>query len=65
MFNRNTGIVLLVALAAGLGLLLGQKFLGAAPSSPWPPTKTITFYPQPRPAAVQPAPVRWYPAGAR
>ena len=25
MFNRNTGIVLLVALAAGLGLLLGQK----------------------------------------
>ncbi|AMU99096.1 SCO family protein [Xanthomonas citri] len=49
MFNRNTGIVLLVALAAGLGMLLGQKFLGGAPSSPWPPTKTITFYPQPRP----------------
>ncbi|MCC4587385.1 SCO family protein [Xanthomonas melonis] len=49
MFNRNTGIVLLVALAAGLGLLLGQKFLGGTPSSPWPPTKTITFYPQPRP----------------
>ncbi|MBV6840839.1 SCO family protein [Xanthomonas euvesicatoria] len=49
MFNRNTGIVLLVALAAGLGMLLGQKFLGGAPSSPWPPTKTINFYPQPRP----------------
>ncbi|MBB4130157.1 SCO family protein [Xanthomonas sp. 3075] len=48
MFNRNTGIVLLVALAAGLGLLLGQKFLGGTPSSPWPPTQTITFYPQPR-----------------
>lgn len=49
MFNRNTGIVLLVALAAGLGLLLGQKFLGGTPRSPWPPTQTITFYPQPRP----------------
>ncbi len=49
MFNRNTGIVLLVALAAGLGLLLGQKFFGGAPRSPWPPTQTITFYPQPRP----------------
>jgi len=49
MFNRTTGIVLLVALAAGLGLLLTQKFLGNATKSPWPPTKTITFYPQPRP----------------
>lgn len=49
MFNRNTGIVLLVALAAGLGLLLGQKFLGGTPRLPWPPTQTITFYPQPRP----------------
>ncbi|MFA0922458.1 SCO family protein [Xanthomonas fragariae] len=49
MFNRNAGIVLLVALAAGLGLLLCQKFLGGAPSSPWPPTQTIRFYPQLRP----------------
>ncbi|MEE7547956.1 SCO family protein, partial [Xanthomonas sp. Kuri4-1] len=28
MFNRNFGIVLLVALAAGLGLVLAQKFFG-------------------------------------
>jgi protein SCO1 len=48
MFNRNTLIVLVVALAAGLGLLLGQKLLGGAPHAPWPDTKTVTFYPQPR-----------------
>lgn len=66
MFNRNTGIVLLVALAAGLGLLLGQKFLGGTPRSPWPPTQTITFYPQPRPlprsACASPMAPSWCPA---
>lgn len=48
MFNRNIGIVLLVALAAGLGLVLAQKFFGGSNTSPWPPTRTVTFYPQAR-----------------
>ncbi|MFT4246486.1 MAG: SCO family protein [Pseudomonas sp.] len=48
MFNRNTLIVLVVALAAGLGLLLGQKLLGGGKPAPWPETRTVTFYPQPR-----------------
>ena len=50
MFNRKIGIVLLVALAAGLGLAAAQKFFGPKPgASPWPDATTITFYPQPRP----------------
>lgn len=48
MFNRNTLIVLVVALAAGLGLLLGQKLLGGDKAGPWPETRTVAFYPQPR-----------------
>lgn len=49
MFNRSTLIVLAVALAAGLGLLLGQKLLGDAGGSARPPTDSISFYPQSRP----------------
>jgi len=49
MFNRKIGIVLLVALAAGLGLAAAQKFFSAPSSpSPWPETGAVTFYPQPR-----------------
>lgn len=48
MFNRNTLIVLVVALAAGLGLLLGQKLLGDGQGVARPDTRTVTFYPQPR-----------------
>jgi protein SCO1/2 len=48
MFNRNIGIVLLVALAAGLGLLLAQKFFSTTAPSAWPPTRAVQFYPQPR-----------------
>lgn len=48
MFNRNIGIVLLIALAAGLGLVLAQKVFGPAPTHD-PATRSITFYPQPRP----------------
>ena len=47
MFNRNTLIVLVVALAAGLSLLLGQKLLGGGKTTTWPDTRTVTFFPQP------------------
>ncbi len=49
MFNRTVGIILLIALAAGLGLLAAQKMFGpAASGSQWPATETVTMYPQPR-----------------
>ena len=47
MFNRNTGIVLAVALAAALGLLLAQKVFGPAGAGK-PATGSIIFYPTPR-----------------
>ena len=47
MFNRNTGIVLLIALAAGLGLLLAQKVFGPAQGS-GPQARSILLYPTPR-----------------
>src|SRR3546814_2098658 len=47
MFNRTTLIILVVALAAGLGLLASQKFFaGQAPSGP--AMETVTLFPQPR-----------------
>src|SRR3546814_18778047 len=47
MFNRTTLIILVVALAAGLGLLASQKFFaGEAPARP--ATETVTLFPQPR-----------------
>lgn len=49
MFNRNVGIILLIALAAGLGLLAAQKVFAPKPPAGMPATETITFYPQPRP----------------
>ncbi|KQN98427.1 MULTISPECIES: SCO family protein [Stenotrophomonas] len=48
MFNRNTGIVLAIALAAGLGLLLAQKVFGPAGNG-GQQTGSIIFYPTPRP----------------
>ena len=50
MFNRTIGIVLVIALAAGLGLLAAQKFFGPADGGgAWPPTQAVTMYPQVRP----------------
>ncbi len=50
MFNRTIGIILLVAVAAGLGLLAAQKvFAPTDAGSQWPDTETVTMYPQPRP----------------
>ncbi|MGH8063001.1 MAG: SCO family protein [Pseudoxanthomonas sp.] len=49
MFNRRIGFILVIALAAGLGLLAAQKYFGATTTSPrWPETKSITMFPQPR-----------------
>lgn len=49
MFNKKIGLILLVALAAGLGLLAAQKFFGSASVSPqWPQTQVVTLFPQPR-----------------
>lgn len=47
MFNRNTGIVLAIALAAGLGLLLAQKVFGPAGNGGHQ-AGSIIFYPTPR-----------------
>lgn len=47
MFNRTTLIILVVALAAGLGLLASQKFFAEqAPAGP--AMETVTLFPQPR-----------------
>ncbi|WP_282274638.1 SCO family protein [Stenotrophomonas sp. PS02297] len=48
MFNRNTGIVLAIALAAGLGLLLAQKVFGPSGNGDRQ-AGSIIFYPTPRP----------------
>lgn len=49
MFTRKTGFILVIALAAGLGLLAAQKFFGAPTASPqWPQTRSVTMFPQPR-----------------
>lgn len=47
MFNRNTGIILAIALAAGLGLLLAQKVFGPA-NKGTDGTSSILFYGTPR-----------------
>ncbi|SKC44805.1 SCO family protein [Pseudoxanthomonas indica] len=50
MFNKKVGIILLLALAAGLGLLAAQKFFGpATPVQAWPATRAVTLFPQARP----------------
>ena len=50
MFNKKVGIILLLALAAGLGLLAAQKFFGpAVPAQAWPATQAVTLFPQARP----------------
>lgn len=46
MFNRTTALILLVALAAGLGLMAGKKFFDRDHGGR--SARAITFYPQPR-----------------
>ena len=47
MFNRNTGIILAIALAAGLGLLLAQKVFGPSAKGSQE-ASSILFYGTPR-----------------
>ncbi|WP_313254754.1 SCO family protein [Stenotrophomonas sp.] len=47
MFNRNIGIILAIALAAGLGLVLAQKVFGPS-SKGTNGTRSIIFYGTPR-----------------
>ncbi len=49
MFNRTTLVILLVAVAGGLGLLAAQKFFdGDAASASQPATQVVKLFPQPR-----------------
>lgn len=48
MFNRTALIVVVVALAAGLGLLAAQKILSAPAAPGQPETSAITLFPQSR-----------------
>ena len=47
MFNRTTLIILVVALAGGLGLLASQHFLADRPT-PGPELQAVRLFPQPR-----------------
>ena len=48
MFNRTTLIILLVALAGGLGLLAAQKFFRDDGAQAQPATQVAKLFPQPR-----------------
>lgn len=48
MFNRTTLVILVVALAAGLGLWASQKFFGQPAHSAWPQTQAVRLFEPPR-----------------
>ncbi|KRG68908.1 SCO family protein [Pseudoxanthomonas dokdonensis] len=49
MFNKKIGYILVIALAAGLGLLAAQHWLAPAPSkAALPQTRAVTLFPQSR-----------------
>ena len=48
MFNRSAGIILVIALAAGLGLVLAQKVFAPKPPPGLPAMEAVTLLPQPR-----------------
>ena len=48
MFNRTTIIVLVVALAAGLGLWASQRYFAQAPKAQWPQTQAVRLFEPPR-----------------
>ena len=49
MFNRSVVIVLVVALAAGLGLLAGRQLFSPGGVAQAPPLATVRLLPEPRP----------------
>ncbi len=48
MFNRSILIILVVALAAGLGLVASQRWFGPATAPAGPELQTVRLFPQPR-----------------
>jgi protein SCO1/2 len=48
MFNRTTLVILLVAVAGGLGLLAAQKFFDRGTAVAQPATQVVKLFPQPR-----------------
>lgn len=48
MFNRSTVVILLIALAAGLGLLASHHYFSPQPASSWPQTSAVRLFDPPR-----------------
>jgi len=48
MFNRTTLVILIAAVAAGLGLWASQKHFGATPAAAWPQTQAVRLFDPPR-----------------
>ena len=48
MFNRTTLLILIAALAAGLGLWAAQRWFGGTRAAAWPHTQAVRLLPQPR-----------------
>ena len=48
MFNRSTVIILIAALAAGLGLWAGQHRFGTPAATQWPQTRAVRLFDPPR-----------------
>lgn len=48
MFNRTTGLIVIAALAAGLGLLASKAFLQSRDDGTRPAMQTVKLFPQPR-----------------
>lgn len=48
MFNRSILIVLVIALAAGLGLVASQRWFGSPGDAPGPELETVRLFPQAR-----------------
>ena len=44
MVNRTTLVILIAAVAAGLGLLASQKYFGAQPVPGWPQTQAVRLF---------------------
>lgn len=48
MFNRTTGLIVIAALAAGLGLLASKAFLESRSDGTQPAMQAVILFPQPR-----------------
>jgi protein SCO1/2 len=48
MFNRSTVVILIAALAAGLGLFASQRYFADQPVPSWPQTSAVRLFDPPR-----------------